>query len=279
MPEAAHPRPDLLELLALEPDGPDRWWAPNPPVGRPTVFGGQVAAQAVMAAARTVGEDRPVHSLHAAFLRGGQPGRPLALHVDRLHDGRSFATRAVVARQDDQAVFNASIAFQREEPSATILRPFPGGPGPDECKMPNRGQDAEETVEMRDVPSGPDHSPLGEVRNWVRSRRPLPDDATVHAAALVYLSDLRTGMSVALGLGGFGSIGMVASLDHAVWIHGPVRADEWLLMGTETLAYSGSRALVLGSFHTQDGRAVATFAQELVMRPARDGAGLRPPAE
>jgi acyl-CoA thioesterase-2 len=261
----------LEALLTLEPDGPDRWKAPNPPAGRPTIFGGQVAAQAVVAAAATVADDRPVHSLHAAFLRGGRPAQEMILEVDRVHDGRSFATRTVLARQEDHVVFDASVSFHREEDSATVMRPFPAVPGPEECPEMPRGQDAEQVVELRAISPSSDYSPLGEVRAWVRARPALADGATLHVAALVYMSDMHTGMSVAPQLGGFGGIGMVASLDHAVWVHGPFRADEWLLMGSETLAYGRSRALVLGRFHTQDGRAVATFAQELVMRPARDG--------
>ena len=267
----------LEALLTLEPDGPDRWKAPNPPAGRPTVFGGQVAAQAVVAAAATVADDRPVHSLHAAFLRGGRPAQEMVLEVDRVHDGRSFASRTVLARQGEHVVFDASVSFHREEESATVMRPFPAVPAPEECPEMARGQDAERMVELRSIAPSSDYSPLGEVRAWVRARPPLSDGTTLHVAALVYMSDMHTGMSVAPHLGGFGGgsgsggIGMVASLDHAVWVHAPFRADEWLLMGSETLAYARSRALVLGRFHTQDGRAVATFAQELVMRPARAG--------
>jgi len=269
--------------LDLQPVDVDVWSVPNPPVPRPNVFGGQVAAQALLAASRTVDPDRPVHSLHAYFLRGGRPGEPMTVAVERTRDGRSFATRRVLASQEGEVVFGAAVSFQREEPTATLMRPFPKVPDPDACGDLPTDQASEGAVALRAVPPTAEDSPLGELRVWVRTRDALPDDPALHAAALVFMSDLRTGVAIAVGLGdmgqfgtgpfGMGKFGMVASLDHAFWLHVPARADRWLLMSVETIAYARSRGLVLGTFHTEQGDAVASYVQELVMRPSNTGAG------
>jgi len=250
----------------------DVWTVPNPPVSRLTVFGGQVAAQAVLAASRTVEPDQTMHSIHAYFLRSGLPGKPMTVAVERTRDGRSFATRRAEAIQDDVVVCSATLSFHRQEPSFRLLSGMPHVPPPDSCAQVNSDQSSEAAVELRAVPPGFEDSPLGEVRVWVRSREPLAGNHILDAAALVFMSDLKTGNSIGVGSGGMSRFAMVSSLDHAFWLHRPAPADRWLLMSVRTLAYAHARGLVLGTFHSEDGDAVATFAQELVLRP-------RPPAE
>jgi acyl-CoA thioesterase-2 len=254
-------------LLALRAVERDVWTVPNPTVARPTVFGGQVAAQAVLASSRTVEPDRDIHSMHAYFLRSGQPGKPTTVAVERVRDGRSFSTRQVVARQDDVAIFSAALSFHRAEPSVKLTRRIPSVPPPDSCSELNSGQSSEVAVALREVPNRSEESSIGMLRVWVRARESLPDDPALHNAALVFMSDLRTGTSIGVELGGMSRFGMVASLDHAFWLHRLTRADAWLLMSVETLAYTHARGLVLGTFHSQDGAPVATFTQELVLRP------------
>ncbi len=254
-------------LFDLQRAEADVWTVPNPPVSRPTVFGGQVAAQAVLAASGTVEPDQRVHSLHAYFLRGGLPGRPMTVAVERTRDGRSFATRRVEAIQDDVVVCSAMLSFHRQEPSFDLLPGMPEVPPPDSCAQMNSDQSSEAAVELRAIPPGLGDSPLGELRVWVRAAEPLAGAPSLDAAALVFMSDLKTGNSIGVGLGGMSGISMVSSLDHAFWLHRPAPADRWLLMSVRTQAFAHARGLVLGMLHSEDGDAVATFAQELVLRP------------
>jgi acyl-CoA thioesterase-2 len=258
----------FASLFAIQAVGTDTWSVPNPSVERATVYGGQVAAQAILAASRTIDSDRAMHSLHAYFLRSGKPGEPMTISVERTRDGRSFGTRRVVATQDGGGiVFSAALSFHRDEPSPVLLRSMPDVPAPEECKKVTGGQSSEMAVELRVVPATSADSPLGALGVWVRSAEPLPDDRVVHTAALAFMSDLRTGTAIGKGLGGLGGFAMVASLDHALWVHEAPRADSWLLMTVETLAYAHARGIILGSFHALNGAPVATFTQELVIRP------------
>jgi len=197
----------------------------------------------------------------------------MTISVERTRDGRSFATRRVVATQDGGVVFSGALSFHRDEPSPVLLRPMPDVPAPEDCLEMGGTQSSEKAVELRAVPATKADSPLGELRVWVRSREALPDDQVVHTAALAFMSDLRTGTAIGSGLGGLGGFAMVASLDHALWVHEEVRADSWLLMRVETLAYAHARGLVLGSFHALNGTPVATFTQELVIRATEEASG------
>jgi acyl-CoA thioesterase-2 len=266
----------LSSLFDIKEAGTDVWSAPNPMVERSTVFGGQVTAQAVIAASRTVDPTIGMHSLHAYFLRSGTPGEPMFLAVERTRDGRSFSTRRVVARQNDTVIFSALLSFHRREETPTLLRPMPQVPGPRECPELTSIQAAESAVELLGVPAISADSPLGELRAWVRARDTLPDDSVAHTAAIAYMSDFRTGSAVIVGLGETGgrkSFAMMATLDHALWVHDAFRADEWLLMSVETLGLAHGRGLVLGSFHTYGGLHVASFTQELVIRPKPQSGG------
>lgn len=188
---------------------------------RAALYGGQVAAQALMAAGLTVDPDRLPHSLHGYFLRPGQVDRPVILHVDPDRDGGSFSARHVSAMQDGAVIFSMLASFHRADPVSVIDEMPPSDvPPPDEC----RAFEVDPLAEIREVS-------LTEVVEgqqlypdcmWMRSAAPLSDDALTQACGLVYLSDYGSGFG-RLGMGG-------PSLDHAVWFHEPIRADEWVLL-------------------------------------------------
>ncbi len=276
----------LLDRLDLERLDRDLFRGFSPDDGRPQVFGGQVAAQALVAAVRTV-EGLRAHSLHAYFLRPGQPKTPIIYEVDRIRDGRSFVTRRVIAIQDGQAIFNMSASFQAEQegPSHQIEMPeaIPPEQVPsndariekavqeDRHPMFSFLQQLERPMEIRDTdpmdPSAPQRKP-GAHKVWFKARSPLPEDPLLHQCVLTYASDFYL---VEGGLREHGLTWMdlrwkIASLDHALWFHRPFRADEWLLYVVESPSTSGARGLNFGHVFSQDGTLVATAVQEGLMR-------------
>ena len=280
----AVPDPDdagarVQALLDLAAAGPDtfRVVPPRPPrtgapgwarTGAPRLFGGQVASQALMAAARTIEADHAVNSLHAYFLRPGRYDVPVDYVVDRIRDGRSFTTRRVVALQDGAAILNLDASFHRDEPGAESQPPSPvprAGP-------PEDGADPEEPpwargrpLEMR-LASGAPPS----VRSvWVRVPAKLPDDPVVHAAMIAFLSDMGPVGVVSGSLSPPRQSRMMASLDHCMWFHHPARADEWLLYELEAVAGARARGVARGSLWTLDGRLVVSLVQEVLARPRR----------
>lgn len=276
----------LLERLDLERLDRDLFRGFSPDDGRPQVFGGQVAAQALVAAVRTV-EGRAAHSLHAYFLRPGNPKVPIIFEVDRIRDGKSFTTRRVVAVQEGEAIFSMGVSFQIDQPGPEHHIPMPDAPPPEsvptnderiaQAVAENRHplfqwlQQLEQPIELRDVapidPSAPKKMP-GAHQVWFRSRSKLPDDPLLHQCVLTYASDfyLVEGGLRTHGLTWFDMNWHVASLDHALWFHRPFRADEWLLYVVDSPSTSGSRGLNFGSVFTRDGVLVATAAQEGLMR-------------
>lgn len=257
----------LLGLLELDDQGDDTWVAPTPEGGPPRLFGGQVAAQSLRAATHTISADRPAHSLHAYFIRPGAPGVPLELQVERVRDGRSFATRRVTAAQQGEAIFVLDASFHRVEPGDDWQLPPPTTGGPDEAAgtSPFGGWGSINPFEMRPVRSGGgflDVHPF-----WIRTKDPLPDDPALHTCLLTFISD----MAVVLGARAPDSTSPPfagASLDHSLWFHRPARVDEWLLFGVEPISNSGARGLAFGAFHDADGRRVVSVAQEALLRPA-----------
>lgn len=276
----------LLERLNLETLDRDLFRGFSPEDGRPRVFGGQVAAQALIAAYRTL-EGRTVHSLHAYFLRPGDPTIPIIFEVDRIRDGKSFTTRRVVAIQRGEAIFNMSASFQVEEPGLSHQVSMPDVPPPE--SLPTNEErlrralektgsqlfemllQLERPIEMRDSNpfdllnpeprSGPHHV-------WFRTRERLPDDPLLHQCALTYASDLCL-LDSSLhrhGLSYFNPLLIVASLDHALWFHRPFRADEWLLYVTHSPSTASARGFNLGQVFTRDGQLVVSAAQEGLMR-------------
>ena len=283
------PTAPLMAVLGLEERDRDVYVGQTPSTRLQRIFGGQVAGQALMAAGYTVPTGRAVHSLHSYFLRPGDPQEEIRYAVERMRDGRSFTTRRVVAWQrrvgQDVAIFTLTADITEGEPALVEhALPLPGVPGPEDlpgipemvAAHPGPGQFMKMmglAVEQRfledpfePVAKTPPHT---QGYTWMRVAGRLPDDPAVHAAALTFASDL-TLLSAGLARVGTGWGGFVgASLDHAVWFHRPVRADEWFLFENDSPAASSGRALCLGQIWSTDGTHVATVAQEGLIRSLR----------
>ncbi|MBI3686589.1 MAG: acyl-CoA thioesterase II [Actinobacteria bacterium] len=280
----------LVRLLDLEAVEKDIFRGVSPQVSLQRVFGGQVAGQALVAAGRTVPADRSVHSLHAYFVRPGDPAVPIVYLVERIRDGRSFSTRRVAAIQHGLVIFNLSASFHRTEPGVDHGSPLPEVPAPETLPtLAERYAGHEDVlgvwtrlprpIDLRyvdDPPwvrrSGDDREPVSRV--WMRVDGVLPDDPLLHVCALAYASDMTLLDSVLATHGlAWGYDGLTgASLDHAMWFHRSFRADEWLLYESVSPSASGARGLATGRFWTADGRHVATVVQEGLLRlPTRDG--------
>ncbi len=246
----------------------------SPPETKTRVFGGQVAAQALVAATRTVDPRTQVHSLHAYFLRPGSPSMPIVYEVDRLRDGRSYTTRRVAAIQGGKVIFNLQASFQVPERGYEHQAPMPDVPGPeqavprDESDLPEEVQlDFLHSVRPIEARTVPDHDPYCR-RVWVRANGSMNDDPVLHACVLTYISDLTLlGVTVGPHLDSHERPGMMASLDHAMWFLRPFRADEWLLYDQETASATGGRGLARGRVWTSDGVLAASVVQEGVIRP------------
>ncbi|MCT9005146.1 acyl-CoA thioesterase II [Streptomyces sp. NPDC054766] len=283
----------LLDLLDLERIEEDIFRGRSRSAVVPRVFGGQVAAQALVAAGRTVPEDRLAHSLHAYFLRIGDPGAPIVYSVDRIRDGRSFTTRRVVAVQHGQPIFHLSASFQAYEEGMEHQAPMPPAPDPEtlptaaellplyadvftDAEVVERILEARESVDLRYV-DAPPYATVGEAREprsqvWFRTNGKLADDPLLHVVLATYVSDMTLLDSILLahGRGGWVTGDVVgASLDHAMWFHRPFRADEWLLYDQESPSASGGRGLGQARIYTQDGRLAISVIQEGVVRVPR----------
>jgi acyl-CoA thioesterase II len=277
---------ELAALLEVIPLGDDRFEGRRKRGGVGRVFGGQVIAQALASAERTVADDRPAHSLHAYFLRGGSEDHPIEFHVDRQFDGGSFTNRRVVASQQGRPILNLAASFHKREPGFAHEDPMPDVVGPDALEnvpeLVRRYADAiPPAMRERQVASG-----LFELRpvealqwltlqsgtpvshTWFRATQQLGDDPKLQRAAIAYASDM-----VLLGTctkphqvnwdpGSF----MGASLDHALWFHADARADEWLLYATDSPWAGNARGFNRGRIYTRDGRLVADVAQEGMIR-------------
>jgi acyl-CoA thioesterase-2 len=250
------------------------------PTGR--VYGGQVLAQSLIAAQRTLPTERAAHSTHGYFLRAGDASKDITFSVDRIHDGRSFSTRRTQAYQDGVPIFSMIASFQDAGPGVEHHAPMPEVPAPEDLPDLIAGlADADPTsrrllgerpVELRHV-AGPIYSePGGEIQPeqsvWMRTRGPLPDDAGIHRAAFAYMSDLSIQEPVlrAHGLSWAYPGLKIASLDHAMWWHRDARADEWTLYVQESPNALGGRGLSTGRIYARDGRLIATVAQEIMIR-------------
>ncbi|RMH78828.1 MAG: acyl-CoA thioesterase II [Actinomyces sp.] len=264
-------------MLDLAEHGPDTYVGRSAVYPWDRVYGGQVVAQGLWAAIRTVEPSHRVHSVHAYFIRGGDQSEPIRFEVDRIRNGRSFVTRRVVARQSFGAILNLSASFhRREEAPDTTALPFPADvPPPEELEPADWGP----LMERRPVPGdGP------RVRSWLRVVGPLGEDPGVHAVAHAYASDDLATEAVMVthprGRPDWGSGDaewpyMGASLDHTVWFHRDAPADDWLLHDLRGVGVYGARGLALGEVWTRDGVHVATIAQEVLLRERRrpDGDG------
>jgi acyl-CoA thioesterase-2 len=274
----------LVAVLDLERLELNLFRGVSPPHSPTRVFGGQVAGQALVAAGRTVEPDRSVHSLHAYFIRPGDPRVPIVYEVERIRDGRSFTTRRVLAVQRGETIFALSASFQLPQDGLEHTDPAPTGvPGPED--LPDLGEWLRDTrtflsgvprpLNLRFVQPpfwSPRRGPVTDdpVHVWMRTDGTLPDDPLLHVCLLTYASDLTLLGSVLLPhTEPMDRLGL-ASLDHAMWFHRPFRADEWLLYESRSPTASGARGLAAGRFFTRDGRLVVTAVQEGLVR-LRDG--------
>lgn len=281
---------DLLELFDLERIEHNIYRGRNRDIGTGRVFGGQVLAQALVAARRTIEEDRVAHSLHGYFILAGDLSTPIVYFVDRLRDGRSFTTRRVTAIQHGEAIFNMSASFHKAESGPEHQAPMPQVPTPEslaseldliremaaripEPLRPILTQDR--PIDFRPVdPVDPfQPEPRPPVRYmWLRAIGTMPDDLLLHQAVLAYASDYSLLGTALLPHGrSFRQPGvMLATLDHAIWFHRPFRVDEWLLYAMDSPIAAGARGYTRGSFFTRDGTLVASVAQEGVVRVRDD---------
>jgi len=285
----------LVDLLDLETIDVDLYRGRQPETDRQRVFGGQVAAQALIAGARSVDPAYVVHSLHSYFLRPGDTSVPIIYDVERLRDGRSFATRRVMARQHGRPIYVQTVDFQRAEEGLEHQDVMP------EVVPPEQGYDLIDLIAQRDpdqarafarewsamdmryvgtsrlgLPDDPLHP--ARARLWVRIAGSLTDDPLLHLAAFTYASDMTLlGASLVPHDLTLSSPGLQpASLDHTVWFHRPFRADDWWLYDQWSPTATGGRGLNLGRVFAPDGRLVATVAQEGLIRMRRDEAEAGP---
>jgi len=285
MPDITQTLLDLLDLEVLE---ADLFRGHGPKEDRPRVFGGHVIGQALVAASRTV-EGRRVHSLHAYFMRPGDPAVPIIYDVDCTRDGGSFTTRLVTARQHGRPIYTMSVSFMVKEDGFDHQTQMPDVPGPDDLppeaerraalvdRIPEKARKrflSERSMEIRpiDPPAPPRHEPTEAVRRyWVRTRKPLPADFTEHDCVLAYASDMTLAETALAPLGQtwYSDELLSASLDHSMWFHREFRADEWLLFDQWAPSAMGGRGLNFGNIFTQDGRLVASMTQEGMIRRKR----------
>lgn len=275
----------LLAILDIERLEENLFRGVSPQAGWQRVFGGQVIGQALVAAYRTV-NGRAAHSLHAYFLRAGDPAVPIIYSVDRIRDGGSFSTRRVVAVQHGQAIFSMAASFHKPEPGLTHQIKMPNVPQPDslpsEAELKERLMDRlppqvrtywerERPIELRPVDitrylSQEKRAATQQV--WIRANGTLGDDLALNQCVLAYASDftlLDTAL-IAHGRFIFDPSLMLASLDHAIWFHRHFRADEWLLYAQDSPSSGGGRAFCRGSLFTLSGELVASTAQEGLVR-------------
>ena len=288
---ATSPFADLLRIEELDKNLFRGWCHAGAPM---RAFGGQVAAQALTAAGRTIGPERAVHSLHSYFLRPGDPTRPISYEVDRVRDGMSYATRRVTAVQRGEAIFTLSASFKIPEEAESRHRAMPPVPGPEGLPDPFPAAertdpedyarpDGFRTLDLRFIPADAPGMPAeipGAPQQfvWLRSGTPLPqDDPLLQVCALTYLSDLTLASTATLHLQQprfrrtEPPTVVVASLDHAMWFHRPFRADEWLLFAQRSPSASDGRGLAIGEFYTREGLLVASAVQEALIRDRRPG--------
>lgn len=285
---------NLLATLDLEALEQNLFRGSSPQVGWQRVFGGQVIGQALVAATRTVSDDRSAHSLHGYFIRPGDPSVPIIYDVDRYRDGKSFTTRHVIAIQHGNPIFSMAASFHLKEDGFDHQVNMPKVPMPEDLPsekqllaqfqnlMPENMRhyfERQRPIELRPTEPerylNPAHNETGGqniCQNvWIRAVQPLPDDPALHQCVLAYASDM-TLLDTSLvphGRNLFDPELMMASLDHALWFHRPFRADEWLLYAQDSPSTSGALGFNRGSIYTREGALVASVTQEGLIRTKR----------
>ncbi|BAU81664.1 acyl-CoA thioesterase [Streptomyces laurentii] len=286
--EVTNPAEGLVDLLDLERIEVNIFRGRSPQESLQRVFGGQVAGQALVAAGRTVEDARPVHSLHAYFLRPGRPGVPIVYEVERVRDGRSFTTRRVKAVQEGRTIFALTASFHRPE-EAAFAHQRPPRHLTDPESLPRLADEIRDHLgalpealermarrqpfDIRYVERlrwSPEEVRGADARSavWMRAVGPLGDDPLVHTCALTYASDMtlldavRIPVEPLWGPRGYD----LASLDHAMWFHRPFRADEWFLYDQESPIATGGRGLARGQIFDREGRLLVSVVQEGLFR-------------
>jgi acyl-CoA thioesterase II len=282
---------ELLSLLQLERLEDNLFRGESRDIGTRYVFGGQVLGQALSAAQQTVDGERSAHSLHAYFLRAGDMEKPIVYNVERTRDGGSFSVRRVTAIQHGQPIFNFSASFQIDEGGVEHQLAMPDVPRPDDVPPPP-AMSADELAKVpakvqrwfrragpfefrhvfpRDDLNPPKRPPFQHV--WFRLSHRIPDDAPLHRALLAYASDFHLIGTTMFphGISFLQRNVQVASLDHALWFHRPFRVDEWLLYSLDSPTAQGGRGLARGFVYSEDGRLVASTAQEGLIRMRPEG--------
>ena len=277
----SHALDELVRILDLERIEVDVYRGANPAEERERTFGGQVAAQALMAAGRTVERGR-VHSLHSYFLRPGDPTTPILYEVDRIRDGRSFTTRRVVAVQHGKAIYNMEASFHTDEVSLTHQIAMPEAPAPESIprlaeRIANGRGDLDEwlmrhhPIDQRfigPIPGDPARPTDPRQQLWIRADGDLPEDPLLHACVIAYASDMNLFDAIVKphridwNDGTF----MGASLDHCMWFHHRARADDWLLYDTESPIAFGGRGLARGFLFSRQGELLVSMVQEGLAR-------------
>jgi acyl-CoA thioesterase-2 len=277
---------ELIALLRLEPLEDNLFRGESRDIGTHRVFGGQVLGQALSAAQQTVDPERSAHSLHAYFLRAGDIAKPIVYNVERARDGSSFSVRRVVAIQHGQPIFNCSVSLQVTEPGVEHQLPMPMVPKPDDLPsgpqippeqlalipaklqrwLTMRGPFEFRRVHPRDELNPGKQPPYQQV--WFRLTDRVPDDAVLHRAMLAYASDFHLVGTTTFphGISYLQKNVQMASLDHALWFHRPFRVDEWLLYSCDSPTAQGARGLARGMIYAEDGRLIASTAQEGLIR-------------
>jgi acyl-CoA thioesterase-2 len=265
---------DVSRLFDLEPHGPDTFVGIGPRYPWGGLYGGQIVAQALRAAAATVDAEQQVHSLRAYFIRRGDHTEPIRFEVDRIRNGRSFTTRRVVARQAVGAILNLEASFQSAEDAddiQTVHAPV-GVPRPEDLP----GEMWLEAFERREVPAAAlrEGERIGAGRSvcWMKTVAEIGDDELLQRCWLAFISDDMPTDAVRNSHPDFaGTHGMTfnASLDHTIWFHRPLRADRWHLFDVTCHSYVGARGLSIGHVFAEDGTHVATIAQEVLVRDVR----------
>ena len=270
---------DVRDILDLTPHGHDLFVGSGPQYPWGGLYGGQIVAQALQAAALTVDEGFPVHSLRAYFIRRGDHNETIRFEVERLRNGRSFCTRRVVARQATGAILNLEASFQAAEPSVEVspIACPPDLPDPESLGDQDMWSTAFQRAFVPDDRLGGARDGGGRVAAWMRVNQDLGDDPALHAAAFAYLSD-DIPTDAAVRVHPLGTLPeeerwkhqFSASLDHTIWFHRPMRADRWHLHEFTCHSFTGGRGLTIGHVFDADGRHCATVAQEILLRDARE---------